>query len=49
MDQFFDLTPLPLRELGIALGMGVLTWAGVQVEKRLARGDRRRRRFTDEK
>jgi len=41
MDQFFDLTPLPLRELGIALGMGVLTWAGVQVEKWLARGDRR--------
>jgi Ca2+-transporting ATPase len=39
MDRFFDLTPLPLKDLGIAFGMGVLTWAGVQVEKWLTRGD----------
>jgi Ca2+-transporting ATPase len=32
MDRFFDLTPLPLKDLGIAFGMGVLTWAGVQFE-----------------
>ena len=38
MDQFFDLAPLSLRDLGIALGMGVLTWAGVKVEKRLSQG-----------
>jgi P-type Ca2+ transporter type 2C len=37
MEQFFDLTPLSLSDLGIALGMGVLTWAGVQIEKRLTR------------
>ena len=32
MDRFFDLTPLSLKDLGIAFAMGVLTWAGVQVE-----------------
>jgi Ca2+-transporting ATPase len=37
MDRFFDLTPLSLKDLGIAFGMGVLTWAGVQIEKRLSR------------
>jgi Ca2+-transporting ATPase len=38
MDRFFDLTPLSPRDLGIALGMGVLMWAGVQMEKWLTRG-----------
>jgi len=33
MDRFFDLTPLSLKDLGIAFAMGVLTWAAVQVEK----------------
>jgi Ca2+-transporting ATPase len=33
MDRFFDLTPLSLKDLGIAFAMGVLTWAGVQFEK----------------
>ena len=37
MEQFFDLTPLSLSDLGIALGMGALTWACVQIEKRLTR------------
>jgi Ca2+-transporting ATPase len=36
LDRFFGLTPLPVKDLGIALGMGVLTWMGVQLEKRLA-------------
>ena len=38
MDRFFDLTPLSLKDLGIAFAMGVLTWAGVQMEKWLTRG-----------
>ena len=33
MGRFFDLTPLLLEDLGMAdSGMGVLTWAGVQLE-----------------
>jgi Ca2+-transporting ATPase len=32
---FFGLTPLPLKDLGLALGMGVLAWVCVQVEKRM--------------
>jgi len=35
LDRFFGLTPLPLEDLGLACTMGVLTWAGVQIEKRL--------------
>jgi Ca2+-transporting ATPase len=37
MDRFFELTPLALKDLGIAFAVGVLTWAAVQVEKRLSR------------
>jgi hypothetical protein len=37
MDRFFELTPLSLTNLGIAFAIGVLTWAAVQVEKRLSR------------
>jgi magnesium-transporting ATPase (P-type) len=33
MDRFFDLTPLALKDLGIAFAVGVLTWAAVQAEK----------------
>jgi len=33
MDRFFELTPLSLKDLGIAFAMGVLTWAAVQAEK----------------
>jgi P-type Ca2+ transporter type 2C len=35
LDRFFGLTPLPLRDLGLACAMGVLTWAGVRIEKAL--------------
>jgi magnesium-transporting ATPase (P-type) len=38
MDRFFDLTPLSLKDLGIAFAMGVLTWGGVRVEKWLSHG-----------
>jgi Ca2+-transporting ATPase len=38
LDRFFGLTPLPLKDLGLAFAMGVLTWAGVQVEKKIAAG-----------
>jgi P-type Ca2+ transporter type 2C len=37
MERFFELTPLSLKDLGLAFAMGVLTWAAVQVEKRLSR------------
>jgi Ca2+-transporting ATPase len=39
LDRFFDLTPLPLKDLGLAFGMGVLTWAGVRIEKKIAVGN----------
>jgi Ca2+-transporting ATPase len=35
LDRFFGLTPLPLEDLGLACTMGVLTWAGVRIEKAL--------------
>lgn len=35
LERFFGLTPLSLKELGWALAMGVVTWAGVRIEKRL--------------
>ena len=38
LERFFGLTPLALKDLGLAFGMGVLTWAGVQIEKRIAAG-----------
>jgi len=38
LDRFFNLTPLSPKDLGITFGMGLLTWAGVLVEKRLCRG-----------
>jgi Ca2+-transporting ATPase len=38
MDRFFELTPLALKDLSLAFGMGVLTWAGVLAEKWLRRG-----------
>jgi Ca2+-transporting ATPase len=37
LDGFFSLTPLPLKDLGLAFGMGILAWACVQVEKRVLR------------
>jgi Ca2+-transporting ATPase len=40
-DRFFGLTPLSLKDLGIAFSMGIFTWAGVQVEKWLSRGTSR--------
>jgi Ca2+-transporting ATPase len=39
LDRFFGLTPLPLKDLGLAGAMGVLTWAGVRIEKKIAAGD----------
>jgi Ca2+-transporting ATPase len=41
LDRFFGLSPLALTDLGLAFGMGVLTWAGVLAEKWLSRGSRR--------
>jgi Ca2+-transporting ATPase len=38
LERFFGLTPLALPDLALAFAMGVLTWAGVQVEKKLNRG-----------
>jgi Ca2+-transporting ATPase len=35
LDRFFGLTPLRLEDLGLACTMGVLTWAGVRIEKAL--------------
>ena len=35
LDRFFGLTPLPLEDLGLACAMGVLTWAGVRIERAL--------------
>jgi Ca2+-transporting ATPase len=32
---FFGLSPLPLKDLGLAFGMGVLAWVCVQVENRM--------------
>jgi len=32
------LTPLALPDLALAAAVGVLTWAGVQVEKKIAAG-----------
>jgi len=32
LDAFFGLPPLPLKDLGLAFGMGVLAWVCVQVE-----------------
>jgi Ca2+-transporting ATPase len=43
LDRFFGLTPLPLKDLGLAFGMGVLTCAGVQIEKHLLERFRRAR------
>jgi Ca2+-transporting ATPase len=37
LDRFFGLTPLPLKDLGIAFGMGALTWVCVRAERRLLR------------
>jgi Ca2+-transporting ATPase len=34
-DRFFELTPLGLRDLGIAFAAGAITWIGVLIEKRL--------------
>jgi Ca2+-transporting ATPase len=39
LDRFFGLTPLALKDLGLACGMGVLTWAGVRIEKKIAAGN----------
>jgi len=41
LDRFFGLTPLALKDLGVALAMGALTWAAVQLEKRLLGRSRR--------
>ena len=38
LDRFFGLTPLALKDLALAFGMGILTWAGVQIEKKIAAG-----------
>ena len=37
LERFFGLTPLALPDLALAFAMGVLTWAAVQVERRLSR------------
>jgi len=42
LDRFFGLTPLALPDLGLAAAMGVLTWVGIQVEKRLTASGRLR-------
>jgi Ca2+-transporting ATPase len=39
LERFFGLTPLALKDLGLACGMGVLTWAGVRIEKKIAAGN----------
>jgi len=33
MKEFFGLTPLPLQDLGISFGLGVLVFAIVRIEK----------------
>jgi Ca2+-transporting ATPase len=38
LDRFFGLTPLALKDLGLACAVGALTWAGVQIERALTRG-----------
>ncbi|MGE5257650.1 MAG: cation-translocating P-type ATPase [Hyphomicrobiales bacterium] len=35
LDRFFGLTPLSVKDLGMAFGVGALTWAGVQIGKRM--------------
>jgi Ca2+-transporting ATPase len=37
LDRFFELTPLGIRDLGIAFAAGAVTWVGVRIEKRLSR------------
>jgi Ca2+-transporting ATPase len=39
LERFFGLTPLALKDLGLAGAMGVLTWAGTQIEKKIAAGN----------
>jgi Ca2+-transporting ATPase len=41
LERFFGLTPLALEDLGLAAGMGGLTWVGVQIENRLLGRSRR--------
>jgi len=35
LDRFFELTPLALPDLALAMGLGSLTFVGVQIERRL--------------
>jgi Ca2+-transporting ATPase len=38
LERFFGLVPLAWEDLGLAFAMGVLTWAGVKIERAFLRG-----------